>query len=202
MRSYRGDNLPRKRTPVEEAWEALKTFFFKTVIPLTPIAVLIYFLLFTHNRDISGRYTGNNPITGTIEMNLDVKDGRVTGEMVQKGNLRFPVSSGRADDDKVDLIFMLPQVIKLSDGTTINQFTFSGRHHAAPVGGISFSTGNVKGGDYMEGTYSNGVDRIPLILRRNSASNLMDGGREGIHSLFGRQRQPRERRARTPEPSP
>lgn len=162
-----GGGSRRKKGPSikSAAAEGLQKFFWKTFLPITPIAIVLYALLFVHNRDITGEYIGSSPVTGAVNLIIEQKDGgQVDGVIVLKQIYKMKVIRGQVDDAKITLAFALP-------GNSQLQPTFSGSHFAGPVSGISLN-GNVSQGDFIEGVFNNGSANIPLKLKRNSTSSL------------------------------
>lgn len=162
-----GGRSKRKKGPsvTSAAAQGLQKFFWKTLLPVTPIALVLYALLFTHNRDITGEYVGSSPVTGAVNLILEQKDGgQVDGVIVLKQIYRMKVIRGQIDDAKINLAFALP-------GNSQLRPTFSGSHFAGPVSGISLY-GNVSQGDFIEGVFYNGSANIPLKLTRNSTTSL------------------------------
>lgn len=162
-----GGRSRRKKGPsvTSAAAEGLQKFFWKTLVPITPIAIVLYALLFVHNRDVTGEYVGSNPVTGAVNLVLEQKDGgQLDGVIVLKQIYRMKIVRGQLDDEKINLAFAIP-------GNPALKPTFSGSHFAGPVSGISQS-GNLNGGDFIEGVFWNGSANIRLKLKRNSTASL------------------------------
>ncbi len=81
------------------AWDGLIIFFFKTVIPLIPIAAVFFLLSYVINMEISGSYDGDVTGLGAITLVLVENDDRLTGSMILRQD-RFQIIEGKVLEDK------------------------------------------------------------------------------------------------------
>lgn len=157
----------RKKGPPasQVAAASIQRFFWRTVVPLIPLFVVFYALMFVNNQDVEGDYQGSSPTTGLVDLTLQDKgSNQVAGELKLKQIYRMVITRGVVQGDDVDLHFEIPGNENLTP-------RFKGTRFAGPVS--NFNMFNiVSQGDYIEGDFYNGLANslpVRLKLRRNSA---------------------------------
>ncbi|MBX9570206.1 MAG: hypothetical protein K2X77_15010 [Candidatus Obscuribacterales bacterium] len=94
-----------------QAWDGIVTFILKTVIPLIPIALIVWLLCVIMNAEVTGTYQGMTSLAeappdlaGAIAMHLNEENDKLTGNVIFKADIKYEITSGKMlDDNKMQL---------------------------------------------------------------------------------------------------
>jgi hypothetical protein len=98
--------FPRKRKETRAdkifkttAKDAAIAFVFKTIVPLIPLALIVYAVSFIVNLEITGDYTGQAQGLGVLNLNLKENKDELSGNMVLCRSAHYQIVDGKMLDD-------------------------------------------------------------------------------------------------------
>lgn len=137
-----------------QAWDGITTFFVKTVMPLIPIALIVWLVSSIMNAEITGTYQGMTPVTGAISMNLDENNDVLTGNVVFKADVNYNISSGKMIDENKMQLHLVQQYGPGENDK--RELTFDG----------------TKDQNVLNGVIHDGAQNISVRLTRGSTSSF------------------------------
>lgn len=99
-----------------QAWDGIITFILKTVIPLIPIALVVWLVGVIMNAEITGTYLGMTTLVeappdlaGAVAMYLVEDNDKLTGDVTFKADNRFQITSGKMIDENKMQLYLAQQ---------------------------------------------------------------------------------------------